>query len=82
MIALAWKYPNVYIDTSAHLPKYYPKELLAFMDSCGSDKVMFGTNFPLLPFDRCAQLGMELKLKPENMEKFMWGNANRVFNLG
>lgn len=24
MIGVAWKHPNVYIDTSAYLPKYYP----------------------------------------------------------
>jgi predicted TIM-barrel fold metal-dependent hydrolase len=24
MIAVAWKHQNVFIDTSAHLPKYYP----------------------------------------------------------
>jgi predicted TIM-barrel fold metal-dependent hydrolase len=24
MIGVAWKHPNVYIDTSARLPKYYP----------------------------------------------------------
>jgi uncharacterized protein len=24
MIAVAWKHPNVFIDTSAYLPKYYP----------------------------------------------------------
>ena len=82
MISLAWKYPNVYIDTSAHLPKYYPKELLAFMDSRGSDKVMFGTNFPMLMFDKCTKQAKELKLKPENMEKFLWKNADRVFKLG
>jgi uncharacterized protein len=25
MIGVAWKHPNVYIDTSAYLPKYYPQ---------------------------------------------------------
>jgi len=24
MIGVAWKHPNVFIDTSAYLPKYYP----------------------------------------------------------
>jgi predicted TIM-barrel fold metal-dependent hydrolase len=82
MIALAEKHRHVYIETSGYLPNYYPKELLAFMDSRGSDKVMFGTNFPMLSFDKCVQQASELKLKPQNMEKFLWGNANRVFKLG
>ena len=53
MIALAWKHENVYIDTSAHLPRYYPPQLLHFMRSYGRTKVLFGTNFPQLPFEKC-----------------------------
>ena len=82
MIAVAWKHPNVYIDTSAHAPKYYPKELLDYANSRGSDKVMFGTNFPQLMFHTCANQAKELPLKEENLEKFMWKNADRVFKLG
>ena len=82
MIALAWKYPNIYIDTSAYLPKFYPPQLLHFMNSYGADKVMFGTNWPMLPLDKCVEQAKELPLKPENMEKFLWKNANRVFKLG
>ena len=55
MIAVAWKYKNVYIDTSAYLPKYYPSELIHFMKTNGQDKVMFGTNFPQLSWDECVK---------------------------
>lgn len=55
MIALAWKYKNVYIDTSAYLPRYYPSELIHFMKTYGQDKVMFGTNFPQLSWDECVK---------------------------
>lgn len=82
MIALAWKYPNIYIDTSAYLPKYYPPELIHFMNTYGEDKVLFGTNWPMLPFDKCASQAKELPLSPKAMEKFLWKNANRVFQLG
>ena len=33
LISLAWKHPNVYIDTSGHRPKYFPPELKHFMNS-------------------------------------------------
>ena len=81
MIGLAVKYPNVYIDTSAHLPKYYPPELVQFMNSRGQDKVMFGTNYPMLFFTPCVSQIEGLGLKPEAQEKFLRLNAMRVFGL-
>ncbi len=54
MIALAWKHANVFIDTSAYLPRYYPPQLLHFMNTYGQEKVLFGSNFPMLALDDCA----------------------------
>ena len=51
MIGLAWKHDNVYIDTSAYLPRYYPDELVHYLNSYGRGKVMFGTNWPQLRHD-------------------------------
>jgi len=81
MIGLAVKYPNVYIDTSAHLPKYYPPELVRFMNGRGQDKVLFGTNHPMLFFTACLSQIEGLGLKPEAQEKFLRLNAMRVFGL-
>lgn len=81
MIALAWKHANVYIDTSAYLPKYYPPELLHFMRTYGKDKVLFATNFPMLMFDRCAEGARKLDLPQERMESFLSGNAQKVFRF-
>jgi predicted TIM-barrel fold metal-dependent hydrolase len=81
MIALAWKHANVYIDTSAYLPKYYPPELLHFMKTYGKEKVLFATNFPMLMFDRCSEGARKLDLPPEVMERFLAGNAKKVFRF-
>lgn len=81
MIALAWKHEHVYIDTSAYLPKYYPPQLLHFMNSYGQDKVLFGTNFPMLALEKCAAQARELPLKPEAKMKFLRENARRVYKL-
>jgi predicted TIM-barrel fold metal-dependent hydrolase len=81
MIGLAVKYPNVYIDTSAYLPKYYPSQLVQFMNSRGQDKVMFATNYPMLFFTQCLSQIEGLGLKPEVQEKFLRLNAMRVFQL-
>jgi uncharacterized protein len=81
MIGLAWKHDNVYIDTSAYLPKYYPPELVHFMKTYGQDKVLFGTNFPMLTFERCRSQVAGLELPPAAEEKFLRTNAERVFKL-
>jgi uncharacterized protein len=82
MIGLAWKHDNVFIDTSAYLPAYYPPSLVHFLKSYGKDKVLFGSNFPQLPLDRCTQQVGALGLSPEIEHKFLFENARRVFNLG
>lgn len=81
MIGLAWKHDNVFIDTSAYLPRYYPPELLQFLKTYGQDKVMFGSNFPQLPLDRCLEQVRALGLKDEIARKFLSENARRVFKL-
>jgi uncharacterized protein len=81
MIALAWKYDNVYIDTSAYLPRYYPPQLLNFINSYGENKVLFGTNFPMLSFQECVEQATALKIADKAKAKFLSGNAIRVFNL-
>lgn len=81
MISLAWKYPNVYIDTSAWLPRYYPAQLIHFMKTNGRDKVLFGTNFPMLDLQKCAAGARSLDLGELALANFLAGNAERVFRL-
>lgn len=81
MIALATKFPNVYIDTSAYKPKRYPSELVAYMRAHGRRKVLFGTNYPMIrPADCMTELEM-LGLDDEARALFLGGNAERVFGL-
>lgn len=81
MIGLAWKHENIYIDTSAYLPRYYPTQLIQYIKSYGQDKVLFGTNFPQLSLEKCVQQVYELGLSKEVQDKFLGKNAKRVFNL-
>jgi uncharacterized protein len=78
MLALCWKHPNVYIDASAYLPKMYPPALVKFMQGYGQDKVLFGSNFPHLPLDKCVAGAKQLG---EVERKFLGLNAKRVFRL-
>jgi uncharacterized protein len=81
MIGVAWKHENVYIDTSAYAPRYYPSQLLNFANTYGRAKVLFGTNWPQLPLRRCTAEAAELPLDPEARTAFMGANAARVFGL-
>lgn len=81
MIGLAWKHENVYIDTSACLPRYYPPQLIHYIKTYGQDKVLFGTNFPQLSLEKCVAQVRDLAL-PEAIEaRFLSGNAKRIFRL-
>lgn len=82
MIAVAWKHENVYIDTSAYLPRYYPPALVQYMSTgIGRHKVLFGTNMPQLTWDKCLSQVEELGLDEKTRAAFLYGNARRVFGL-
>lgn len=81
MIGLAWKHENVFIDTSAYLPRYYPPQLLHYLKTYGQDKVLFGTNFPQLSLEKCTAQVKELNLPLDVQAKFLAGNATRIFKL-
>ncbi|HVN87138.1 MAG TPA: amidohydrolase family protein [Candidatus Binatia bacterium] len=73
------KYPNLYMMTSAYLPKYLPQELIQFMNTRGQDKVMFATDFPFLPFDRAIESAKALPFREGVLQKYLRDNARRVF---
>jgi predicted TIM-barrel fold metal-dependent hydrolase len=81
MIGVVWKHDNVYLDTSAYLPRYYPAELVHFMNTYGKGKVMFGTNWPQLRHDRALAQLDGLGLTDKAREEFLGGAAARVFKL-
>jgi predicted TIM-barrel fold metal-dependent hydrolase len=83
MTHLAAKHPNLYICTSAWSPKRYPAELLEFMrgkwhGQVGADKVLFGTDYPLLNLGKAARDARNLALPEDVLEKFLHGNVERI----
>jgi predicted TIM-barrel fold metal-dependent hydrolase len=81
MIALARKYPNVYIDTSAYTARRYPASLVEYMRGGGRNKVMFGTNFPMIMPEQALADLTSLELDEEATELFLSGNARKVFGF-
>jgi predicted TIM-barrel fold metal-dependent hydrolase len=81
MLSLARKYENVYIDTSAYTPNRYPPALVEFMRGRGRRKVLWGSNYPMIPPLRALKGLDELGLDEEAKDLFLRGNAERVFKL-
>lgn len=81
MIAMAWKHENIYIGIDAYAPKHLPASLKHYMNSYGSHKVMFGTDWPVIDPERAVSEIHEHALRPESLEKVMRGNAVKVFRL-
>ena len=81
MIAMAWKHKNVYIGADAHSPKYWPASFTHYLNSYGQDKVIFGTDFPVLNFKRTREEIDALALRPEVLQKFLRDNVRRIYCL-
>jgi hypothetical protein len=82
MVAVARKHENVHIDTSAYTTRRLPAELVAYMKSrSGRHKVMFGTNFPMIPAAKALEGLDDLGLDEETRALYLEGNARRVFGI-
>jgi predicted TIM-barrel fold metal-dependent hydrolase len=81
-IRLMIKYRNLYLQTSAYAPRYFPPELVHFMNTRGQDKIIFATDHPVLSFERCIPEAEALKLREGVLDKFLYANAERLLFSG
>jgi len=81
MIAVAYKHPNVYIGTDAYAPKHLDEKLIHFINTFGSDKVLFGTDFPVITQQRAIDEFEEMELRAGSLDKLLGGNAARLYKL-
>jgi predicted TIM-barrel fold metal-dependent hydrolase len=81
MIAMAWKHANVFIGSDAHAPRYWPQSFVNYINTYGRDKVIFGTDFPVLDFGETMRQIDELQLRPDSKRKFLRDNVLRIYGL-
>jgi uncharacterized protein len=80
-LAVATHKPLVYIDLSGWSPKYFPPQLVQYANTLLQDKVLFGSDYPLLTPDRWLADFDALPIKPHVRPKILKGNAARLLGL-
>jgi predicted TIM-barrel fold metal-dependent hydrolase len=81
MISMCWKHENVFTAGDAYAPKYWPKSYVHYANSYGREKVMFGTDWPVIDPERAVAEVEELGFREESKRLLMRDNALRVFGL-
>jgi predicted TIM-barrel fold metal-dependent hydrolase len=72
---------NTWIDLSGWSPKYFPAELVRYANSILKDRILFGSDFPLLTPDRWLRDVEHTALKPEVLPGILKDNAARLLGL-
>ena len=80
-LAVAVHKPNVYIDLSGWSPKYFPPQLVRYANSLLQDKVLFGSDFPLITPERWLRDFEALDIKDTVRLKILKDNAIRALRL-
>ncbi len=70
---------NVFMSATSVAPKYWPEQFVQFINTRGRDKVMFGTEYPTIRWDRARTEIEALRLRPEVQPLFFADNARRAF---
>lgn len=81
LVTMTVKFPNFYVDTSAYALHRLPPDFVAYMQSAGRKRVMFGTNWPMLTPKQCLSGLDKLGLSDDDESRFLSGIAKDVFNL-
>ena len=74
-------FPNIYVDTSSSLYWLKPEQVREYIRAYGSDRVMFGTDYPFWPQDWEINYLLGLDLEPEEYEDIFWRTCARLFMI-
>ncbi|WP_327257777.1 amidohydrolase family protein [Streptomyces sp. NBC_01244] len=80
-LAVATHKPHVHIDLSGWSPKYFPPQLVRYANTLLKDKVLFGSDYPVITPDRWLADFEKLDIKPEVRPKILKENAARLLGL-
>ena len=81
-LSLAMHKPNVWIDLSGWRPKYFPPQLVQYANTLLKDRMLFGSDFPLITPERWMQDFTEAGFREEVRPLILKENAMRLLGLG
>jgi uncharacterized protein len=88
LIGAAWRHRNLHIGINAVRPKVLTTQhsgfepLVQYGNTLLQDQILVGSNWPLQPIEQFYEEIDDLPLKEQVKEKWIGGNAARLFNLG
>ena len=80
-ISVALHKQQVYIDLSGWSPKYFPPQLVRYANTQLRDRVLFGSDFPLITPDRWLKDFEQAEFKDEVRPLILKENAARLLGL-
>jgi predicted TIM-barrel fold metal-dependent hydrolase len=80
-LSVATVKPQVYIDLSGWSPKYFPPILVQYANTLLKDKILFGSDYPVITPERWMEDFEKLPIKPEVKQKIFKENAARLLRL-
>ncbi|MDP3078854.1 amidohydrolase family protein, partial [Bradyrhizobium sp.] len=80
-LSVATHKPNVYIDLSGWSPKYFPPILVRYINSILQDKMLFGSDWPVITPDRWMADFARLDIRDEIRPKVLKANARKLLGI-
>jgi hypothetical protein len=80
-ISICLHKPTVYIDLSGWSPKYFPANLVQYANTLLKNKVLFGSDYPLITPDRWLADLEKTAIREEVRPLILKQNAMRLFGL-
>jgi predicted TIM-barrel fold metal-dependent hydrolase len=77
-LSMALHKPNVFIDLSGWSPKYFPPQIARYANGQLGHKMLFGSDYPLIPPERWIADFASAGFKPEIQSAILKDNAMRV----
>ncbi|MDX1374422.1 MAG: amidohydrolase family protein [Burkholderiales bacterium] len=81
-LSVATHKPNTYIDLSGWSPKYFEAKLVQYANTLLKEKVLFGSDNPVIQPERWLADFEKLPIKPEVRPLILKQNAVKLLNLG
>jgi predicted TIM-barrel fold metal-dependent hydrolase len=80
-LSVATHKPQVYIDLSGWSPKYFPPILVQYANTLLKDKILFGSDYPVMSPERWLAEFEKLPIKPEVRPLILKENAAKLLGL-